>query len=271
MTLYTALPIGFVVGIFGTLIGAGGGFLLVPVLVLLEPDWGTETITAFSLAVVAANAIAGSISYLRLRRVDVASIPYFAGAAVPGSIAGALISPFVPRRIFDGMLGLAIVVAAAALLRAPQVQRAARAGSTERTFVDRTGERFAWSFDLRLGMAGSAAVGLLSSLLGIGGGIVHVPFMIAVLGFPEHVATATSHAVLAITASSATFVHLLQGDYAIHLRRTLLCAAGALAGAPLGARLATRVPGRVIARILAGALGLVGVRLLIEALQRPTG
>lgn len=271
MTVWTALPIGFLVGIFGTLIGAGGGFLLVPVLVLLEPDWGTETITAFSLAVVAANALAGSFSYLRLRRVDVASIPYFAGAAIPGAVGGAMLSPLIPRRIFDGVLGLAIVVAAAALVRTPSLHRVPRHAATRRELVDRTGVRFAWEFDLRLGMAGSAGVGLLSSLLGIGGGIVHVPFMIAVLGFPEHVATATSHAVLAITASAATIVHALHGDYAIHVRRTVLCAAGALLGAPLGARLATRVPGRAIARILAGALGLVGLRLLVEALQRSTG
>jgi len=271
VTLWTALPIGFVVGVFGTLIGAGGGFLLVPVLVLLEPDWGTETVTAFSLAVVAANALAGSISYLRQRRVDVASLPYFAGAAIPGAVAGALLSPFIPRRIFDGTLGMVIVAAAVALLRAPQLHRVTRAGNVARDLTDRSGVRFGWDFDLRLGMVGSAAVGFLSSLLGIGGGIVHVPFMIAVLGFPEHIATATSHAVLALTAGTATLVHLAHGDYEIHVRRTLLCAAGALFGAPLGARLATRVPGRAIARILAVALGLVGIRLLVEALQRSSG
>jgi uncharacterized protein len=269
VTLWTALPTGFVVGVFGTLIGAGGGFVLVPVLVLLEPDWGTELITAFSLAVVAANALAGSIAYLRLRRIDVASLPYFGGAALPGAIGGALLSPLIPRRIFDAVLGAAILVAATALLRASPPRRSARSGDAVRELTDRTGTRYAWEFDLRLGMAGSAAVGLLSSLLGIGGGIVHVPFMIAVLGFPEHVATATSHAVLAITAGAATLVHLAHGDFAIHLRRTLLCAGGAVLGAPVGARLATRVPGRAIARLLAGALALVGARLVLEALQRP--
>ncbi len=271
MTLWTALPIGLLIGTFGTLIGAGGGFLLVPLLVLLEPDWGTETVTAFSLAVVAANALAGTFSYVRLRRVDVASIPYFAGAAIPGAIGGALLSPLIPRRIFDGLLGCAILAAAIALARTPPLHQHSRRGGTARALTDRTGERFAWEFDLRLGMAGSAGVGLLSSLLGIGGGIVHVPFMIAVLGFPEHVATATSHAVLALTASAAVVVHGLQGDYTVHLHRTLLCAAGALLGAPLGAQLATRVPGRSIARILAAALGLVGVRLLVEALRPYAG
>ena len=80
-------------------------------------------------------------------------------------------------------------------------------------------------------MAGSAAVGLLSSLLWIGGGIVHVPFLIAVLGFPAHVGTATSHAVLAVRAAAATIVHLVHGDFHEHLGRTLLCASGAVLGA----------------------------------------
>lgn len=271
MTLWSALPIGFVVGIFGTLIGAGGGFLLVPILMLLEPDWGTEMVTAFSLAVVTANALAGSMSYLRLRRIDVASIPFFAGAAVPGAIAGTLLSPLIPWRFFDAALGLAIVAAAAAMLRAPRYGQGRQAGRTARAFTDRSGNPYAWEFDLRLGMAGSAAVGLLSSLLGIGGGIVLVPFLIAVLGFPAHVATATSHSVLAATAAAATIVHLVHGDFHEHLRRTLLRAGGAVLGAPFGARLATRVPGRVITRVLAVALGLVGVRLLLEALQRAPG
>src|SRR5579875_1749154 len=81
MNEVSALPIGFCVGVFGTLIGAGGGFLLVPLLVVLEPQWSTQTVTAFSLAVVTANALAGSLSYARLRRIDLASFPIFSAAS----------------------------------------------------------------------------------------------------------------------------------------------------------------------------------------------
>ena len=63
------IPLGFVVGAYGTLIGAGGGFLLVPVLLLLYPRETPETITSISLAVVFFNALSGSIAYARMKRI----------------------------------------------------------------------------------------------------------------------------------------------------------------------------------------------------------
>jgi uncharacterized membrane protein YfcA len=137
-----------------------------------------------------------------------------------------------------------------------------RTGYFERILVDRGGHRYEWSFDPRIGFAGSVLVGFLSSVLGIGGGIIHVPLLATVLGFPAHVATATSHAVLAVTAGIATVVHLARGDFRTTWPLVLATCAGAVAGAPLGARISTRVPGAAILRILAVALGFVGVRLL---------
>ena len=64
------IPLGLVVGAYGTLVGAGGGFVLVPVLLLLYPDERPVDITAISLAVVFFNASSGSIAYARLRRID---------------------------------------------------------------------------------------------------------------------------------------------------------------------------------------------------------
>ncbi|TAM58342.1 sulfite exporter TauE/SafE family protein [bacterium] len=258
-----AVVVGVVVGVLGTLVGAGGGFLLVPILALAEPSWATRTVTAFSLAVVAANASAGGLSYARQLRVDLRSFPLFALAAIPGAIAGAWLSAFIPRAEFDLAFGVVLLGVATVLLIRPARRQRGVAGGAHRVIVDRRGNRYEWSFDLRLGMAGSAGVGLLSSILGIGGGIIHVPFMVTVLGFPEHVATATSHAVLAVTALAATVVHVVGGDFGGEGVLTLLVAAGAVAGAPLGARLSTHLPGRAITRILALALASVAVRLLL--------
>ena len=138
----------------------------------------------------------------------------------------------------------------------------AHTGPFQRILVDRGGHRYAWSFDPRVGFAGSMLVGFFSSVLGIGGGIIHVPLLATVLGFPAHVATATSHAVLAVTAAIATVIHLVRGDYRDTWQLVLGCAAGAVAGAPVGALLSARVSGSAILRILAVALALVGGRLL---------
>lgn len=259
-----AVLVGLVVGAIGTIVGAGGGFLLVPILTLAEPQWSTATITAFSLAVVAANATSGATAYWRQGRVDLVTFPIFAAAALPGAILGAIATRYIPRAAFDPAFGSVLILIAIWLVIRPRTMFAQRTSGMHRVLVDCAGNRYDWSFQLPLGIAAAAVVGFVSSILGIGGGIIHVPFMITVLGFPAHVATATSHAVLAVTAIVGTLVHIAQGSYRETAVPTLLTALGALLGAPLGARLSRRLPGIVITRILALALASVGLRLLFS-------
>jgi uncharacterized membrane protein YfcA len=254
---------GLVIGILGTLIGAGGGFLVVPLLVLLEPAWTTDQVTAFSLALVTANAAMGAASYWWQGRVDPFTFPLYTLAAVPGSIAGAYVTAYIPRALFDPIFGGVLILIGAWLFWKPgSSEEGGKTGYYARILVDRSGHRYSWSFDPRIGFAGSVLVGFASSVLGIGGGIIHVPLLATVLGFPAHVATATSHAVLAVTAGLATIVHIVHGDFRGIWPMTLAAAGGAVAGAPIGARLSTYVRGAVILRILAGALAFVGLRLL---------
>ncbi len=105
------IPLGFVVGALGTLIGAGGGFVLMPVLLLLYPLESPGTITSVSLAVVFCNALSGSWAYARMARIDYKSGLLFAAATVPGAIAGALSTNYLPRRAFNGVFGVLMIVA----------------------------------------------------------------------------------------------------------------------------------------------------------------
>jgi uncharacterized protein len=255
---------GLLIGALGTLIGAGGGFILAPLLLIVEPGWSTEVVTAFSIAVVTANAGAGAVSYLRMRRIDVRSFPIFALAATPGAIAGAIVAAWIPRALFDLIFGAVLVAVGIWLIARPTLRpaRAARAHHVRRQLVDAAGTTYTWSFDMRMGVANAALVGFLSSLMGIGGGIVHVPVLVTVLAFPEHVATATSHAVLAVTALISTAVHLIRGDYASDAPLVLAASAGAIVGAPIGARLSRQIPGHVLLRLLGASLTSVGLRLL---------
>jgi uncharacterized membrane protein YfcA len=107
-------------------------------------------------------------------------------------------------------------------------------------------------------------VGYFSSLLGIGGGIIHVPVLVHLLNFPVHIATATSHFVLAIMVLTGTLVHIITGTFSHGVRRTIALSLGVLVGAQLGARLSERVQGKWILRGLALALGAVGIRLLLS-------
>src|ERR1044071_9111133 len=111
LQLLWLIPLGLLIGAFGTLIGAGGGFILVPILLLIYPDEKTELITAISLAVVFFNATSGSVAYARMKRVDYKSGLVFAIATVPGAILGAISTTYLPRGVFDVIFGVLMIVA----------------------------------------------------------------------------------------------------------------------------------------------------------------
>jgi uncharacterized membrane protein YfcA len=254
------------------MVGAGGGFVLVPILLLIYPDKDPETITAMSLFVVWANASSGSVAYARQRRIDYRSGLWFAAGTLPGAIAGAIAVGYIPRRAFDALfagvliaLGLALLVRrGTTAIQEPVTGR----GVVRRRITDRAGNTFGYSFQLWKGVLISGAVGFMSSLLGIGGGVVHVPVMATVLHFPVHIAAATSHFVLAFMAAEGTGVHLITGalSWDVSLARAALIALGAIPGAQAGALLSRRLHGGLIIRVLAGALVLVGARLALKAL-----
>jgi len=265
------IPLGFIVGAFGTLIGAGGGFVLVPVLLLLYPQASPETITSISLAVVFFNALSGSWAYARMARIDYKSGLLFAAATVPGAIVGALTTGYISRGAFNGVFGVLMIVAAAYLILHPNAERAPIERRSKRhitrNVVENDGTTHVFSYDLRLGMGLSLFVGYISSFLGIGGGIVHVPALVHLLGFPVHIATATSHFILAIMALTGTIVHIATGSFAHGgVWRTIFLGIGVLFGAQAGASLSTRVHGVWIIRGLALALAFVGIRILLMAL-----
>src|SRR5439155_10223814 len=267
---FLLILVGAGVGTFGTLVGAGGGFLLVPLLALLEPPLPTNDVTAMSLAVVAMNATSGAIAYARQRRIDYRSGVIFAIATLPGSVGGALASRLVARPIFDLvfaslLIGLAIFVVVTHE-EDPEPAPEGTWGYAQRELVDARGTEYRYSANILLGVAISVAVGFASSLLGIGGGVIHVPALVGLLGFPTHVATATSHFVLAIMATVATGTHLLEGDLSGLLPQTVLLGAGAIVGAQVGARFSERVRGRHIVQTLAVSLIFVGLRLGAQAL-----
>jgi uncharacterized membrane protein YfcA len=259
--------IGFGVGAFGTVIGAGGGFILTPILLLLYPHESAQTLTSISLAAVFFNAASGSAAYARQRRIDYRSGLVFALATIPGAIGGALLVGHVSRHVFDAIMGFVLAALAVWLLAGERWPlREARGHLEQRTLVDRSGETYEYTVPVRRGAVYSLGVGFISSFLGIGGGVIHVPLLVRAFGFPTHIATATSHFVLAIMAGTGTLTHLLIGSFHHHgLRRTIALSVGVIAGAQLGAHISLRLRGPVILWLLAAALLALSARLLIGA------
>jgi hypothetical protein len=265
------LVFGFAVGAYGTMVGAGGGFLIVPALLLVqhaEPAQAAGT----SLTVVFLNALFGTFSYAKQRRIDYRSGLLFALATVPGSIIGAFLAPHFSGPIFDTVFGVLMLLLAALLVWRPAAEEQIAQAIIEESggpwykvfqrVTDATGERFSYRYNLLIGMAVSVVVGFMASILGIGGGIIHVPVLTYVLGFPAHIATATSHFILAISAGIGASSHLALGH--VMIGPAILMGVGAAGGAQLGARLAMRLRGGKILRLLSLALLVVGVRLLLR-------
>jgi len=258
MALLTGLVfLGFCVGAFGTLIGSGGGFILAPVLLLLYPHESPDVLTAISLAATAANATSGSVAYARMGRIQYCYGIVFSLASLPGAFAGAIAVTRVPRRDFDFAFSLIILALAAYLFLKPP---STLSDCQDKPVVLDSGK-------LALGLALSVVVGFLSSFLGIGGGIIHVPALVGMLGFCVHAATATSHFILAIVGLAGTLTHLAMGTFRHGWHRALALMIGVTAGAQLGARLSVRVHGSRILKSLGAALALVGLRLLFMALR----
>jgi uncharacterized membrane protein YfcA len=255
-----------VVGSYGTLIGAGGGFVLVPILLLIYPDDPPLLITSISLLAVFCNGVSGTAAYVYQRRVDLLAANAFAAATIPGAVIGAMAIGLLPRTLFEAVFGVLMLAAALFLTFRPPariVQRSSRRGEVTRLITDRHGDTYFFSYSLPKGVGLSLGVGFLSSLLGVGGGIIHVPLMVQALRFPTQIATATSQYVLMITALSGTLVHIVNGDLTGGYERALALSIGVTLGAQVGARVSTHLRGAVIVRLLALALAAISLRLLV--------
>ena len=269
---FVLILIGFIIGTFGTLIGAGGGFLLVPVLLLTHSNMPPAIVTAISIAVVAANAISGSVAYSKAGRIDYKAGLLFGAFTIPGSIVGVFAVNYIPKHIFNIVFGILLLLLAGFLFIKTKKSTGSQTITAQvghryayHEIRDKTGELFSYSYNQTIGIVISIIVGFLSPLLGIGGGIIHVPAMVQWLQFPVYIATATSHFILAIMSTVSVVVHIFQGSYNDpHVLKMLagLCL-GVIPGAQLGAYISHRIETTLIVRILAVCLALVGLRILL--------
>ncbi|MCC7103856.1 MAG: sulfite exporter TauE/SafE family protein [Chloroflexi bacterium] len=246
--------LGALISAYGTLIGSGGGFLLVPLLLFLYPDESTGTVTNISLAVVSISAIVGTVAYARLKRIDYRVGAAIAAGSVPGSIVGALAARYVPRGSFDTVFGGLLLILGAYLLFVRDSRSVVEA---VRSHGPASPER------LRVGIGLALAIGFVSSFFGIGGGVIQVPMLSQIVGLPLSGATATSQLILAVQSLIGTATHVLAGEYTTGLRRTLALSIGACIGAPLGARLSWQLKDSGLLRLLAAGLFVVGARLVL--------
>ncbi len=253
----TLVPIGVLVGVLGSVTGAGGGFLIVPMLllfgrVLVGHDFTPEEATGTSLLLAFLNSAAASTKSARVGRIDYRTGFLFALATLPGAIGGR----WLLRTVKPGFFGIALAVLLVAIalnmaLGAPRVGRP-RIRGTPREVAESTGEVHRFEVNYTLGMIVSFGIGFLSSFFGVGGGFVHTSMMVLVYGMPVHLATATSQFALSFTSATGGAEALFRGkiDWPVMLWMGL----GVIGGGQFGVVLAKKLPARAVRMIVGGVL-----------------
>ncbi|MFN8532500.1 MAG: sulfite exporter TauE/SafE family protein [Dehalococcoidia bacterium] len=269
--------LGIFAGTYGTIIGAGGGFILVPALAWVPAyaALSAEALTGVSLVAVFCNAVSAVIAYWRQRRIDVPIALTLGLFAVPGSVLGRTVVTWLDRNRFEAAFGaLLVAIAVYLVVRKPPINRSAGdkpppPGVLRRSYRLLAGEQTTVDVDMRIGAVASFLIGFLASLFGVGGGLMMVPTMVSLMSVPPIVATATSQMYLLTTSGVSLTTDLFNGGASPleHLGLALPLSVGVIVGAQVGARISRRLGARWIVRMLAVALGLAGARLVWAGLS----
>lgn len=249
-TIASLFILGLSVGTFGTLVGIGGGIILVPIF-LMVMQYTPQNAIGTSLVVVFFNAISGTYAYIKQKKVFYDAGVRFALATIPGAFIGSYLASYFTGKSFSITFGIMLMFFASLML-----YRTVGKKTEEKPFDKET-----FQYNRSLGVLLSFVVGFLSSILGIGGGVIHVPMLIYLLDFPTHLATATSHFVLAISSFFGVASHLMIGN--VLIVPALSIGIGATIGAQIGARLSLKVKSKPILIMLSLSMAALGLRLAL--------
>jgi uncharacterized membrane protein YfcA len=259
--------IGVAAGALGTIVGLGGGFVVIPIL-RLAYGVAPATTAGISLVMVLANAISGSVAYLRQGRADVRLALLVAATGIPASILGAFVVHRASVVSFDLLYAGLLVYFALDILRRrndPANRGAIRVpGLKERTLTDSSGAVFRYSTSTPLVLLCGLILGFTSSFFGIGGGAVFVIFFIAMFAMPTHIVTATSTLAILLTAPVGVASHAYAGD--VDWGFALPLAFGALVGGQVGPKIARRMTPSKILLLLACAMLITAASLVAREL-----
>jgi uncharacterized membrane protein YfcA len=290
---------GAAAGVFGSLLGLGGGVLIVPLLTL---GFGLplREAVAISLVSVIVTSSASAGVYLQRHVANLRLGMVLELFTAVGALAGGLVAFLLSERVLAGLFAALLTWVALTMIRRkdpPRVAVVAPVGDPDAalsiadmstpptpgpapvmpapavtTAVHGPGAAFAADLSgpgyriarLPLGMAGSLFAGVVSALLGIGGGIVKVPVMNVIMGVPLKVSTATSNMMIGITATSSAVIYLLRGSIDPYVAGPT--ALGVFIGASIGSRIAGRIDVRILRWLFVTVLAYTAFQMAMKAL-----
>ncbi len=262
---------GVAAGLFGSLLGLGGGLLIVPLLTLV---FNLPLLTAVGVSLVCVIVTSGASAgvYLERRVANLRLGMVLELFTAVGALAGGLAAFILPENVLELLFAGLLVYVAVTMLRGRDPEpdavadpaAAATAGhvASDSSFIAALSGPGYRVRHLGFGVVGSVVAGVTSALLGIGGGLVKVPVMHVLMGVPLRVATATSNLMIGITASAGAIIYLLRGGIDPYVASPT--AVGVFFGASLGSRIAHRID----LRILRGLFVVILIYTSWQMLQR---
>lgn len=265
---------GVAAGLFGSLLGLGGGVLIVPLLTL---GFGLPLREAVgvSLVSVIVTSSASAAVFLERHAANLRLGMTLELFTALGAIVGGVLAFSLDERELAGLFAGLLVYVAISMLRRREPEAvlagsvseaaaaAAPAGRSDQVLVRLSGPGYR-THRLGLGIVGSLGAGVISALLGIGGGIVKVPLMHLVMGVPLRVATATSNLMIGITASASAIIYLFRGGLDPYVAGPT--AIGVFLGASVGSRVAHRIDVRFLRVLFVVVLLYTAYEMLVKAL-----
>ena len=256
------LPIGVLVGLVGSLIGVGGGFFVVPFLLRAMDGFTKESASAASLGIVLLSAISGTLANAKRKRIDYRTGAVLAAGTLPGAWLGRVVIGRLTEREFAWSFGALLLAVAAYVFFVKLKKGRGLVRGTPRELTDSEGQRHPYEVNLPLGFGVSLGIGVISSLFGIGGGLILVPFLVIVYGMPPVCATAAAQFTFVFAAAMGLAVSLAKGQLSGEGARVIgLLGLGVVIGAQLGVVYAKRLPERVFRLLLVGVIVAVAVTM----------
>ena len=242
------IPLGFAAGILGSMIGLGGGIIVVPALTFL--GFPPTAAASNSLFAALSNAIASTISYSKQKRIEY-SIGWKLGLlSIPGTILGAIISTDAAPNIFKILFGLVLVASAVYIFLRKRIKSGDKQLSTQM---------------IVFAVGASFFAGIISSFFGIGGGIIFVPLMVVGMGMAMKRAAPTSQMILLFASLSGVITHSFLG-HPDFLQAGFL-AIGSFIGGLVGARLSVEIKERYLQILVSVVILIAAAKLFFDSVN----
>jgi uncharacterized protein len=265
VTLLPIFLIALAIGLLGSMLGIGGGVLIIPLLTLLFDVPIKTAIGASIVSVIATSSAAGAV-YVGHGMTHTRLAMILEIATTLGALAGGITAVLLDPRYLFLLFGVVLLYVVYSMRKMPQDEGGNRpTGLLDTTYVDPlAGRPITYGVQhLPAGMAASFLAGNVSGLLGIGGGIIKVPIMSIVMGMPLKAAIATSNFMIGVTAATSAVIYYGRG--LIDPQIAVPTALGVLVGAQIGPRIGGKARSRTLKLVFQGLLLVFAIQMIWKA------